>query len=296
REPTVAGKQLTDCDLRKSQSNNSFGGLRKADPSIRDDHRLVDQKVDITTNCNGNREQRLFESHQIDYGGTHIIQQHLINLHNTVALNPQKSRYFCMVNRQQTRPMKLICYSYSKIRDPNWRDISGSDIARCLKKRVNKGKDTWFAFYPMRNPNQDKTKRTNVIYQVNCNNCNKFYVGQTEKKLCTRIKEHNAAVRRHDPLSWISIHKDQEGHKFNLGKAKFWHTETRDTEGDFWKHDTPRGIRLAVRLWYYKHMLNDVNAIQAIITRFLRFSATRASLLTYCQCKPIDLDVAFGTG
>ncbi|KAG5443666.1 hypothetical protein CSKR_102564 [Clonorchis sinensis] len=43
--------QVTDCDLRKSQSNNSFGGLRKADPSIRDDHRLVDQKVNITTNC-----------------------------------------------------------------------------------------------------------------------------------------------------------------------------------------------------------------------------------------------------
>ncbi|KAG5447470.1 hypothetical protein CSKR_107517 [Clonorchis sinensis] len=43
--------QVTDCDLRKSQSNNSFGGLRKADPSIRDDHRLVDQKVHITTNC-----------------------------------------------------------------------------------------------------------------------------------------------------------------------------------------------------------------------------------------------------
>ncbi|KAG5452963.1 hypothetical protein CSKR_113642 [Clonorchis sinensis] len=46
--------QVTDCDFRKSQSNNSFGGLRKADPSIRDDHRLVDQKVHITTNCTGN--------------------------------------------------------------------------------------------------------------------------------------------------------------------------------------------------------------------------------------------------
>ncbi|KER23970.1 hypothetical protein T265_08266 [Opisthorchis viverrini] len=42
--------QVTDCDLRKSQSNNSLGGSRKADSSIRDDHRLVDQKVDITTN------------------------------------------------------------------------------------------------------------------------------------------------------------------------------------------------------------------------------------------------------
>ncbi|KAG5453812.1 hypothetical protein CSKR_112379 [Clonorchis sinensis] len=43
--------KVTGCDLRKSQSNNSLGGLRKADRSIRDDHRLVGQKVDITTDC-----------------------------------------------------------------------------------------------------------------------------------------------------------------------------------------------------------------------------------------------------
>ncbi|GAA55527.1 hypothetical protein CLF_108233 [Clonorchis sinensis] len=67
---------------------------------------------------------------------------------------------------------------------------------------------------------QDKTKRNNVVYQINCNNCNKFYVGQTGRKLCTRMKEHNAAVRRHDPLSLISIHEDQEGHKFSVENVK----------------------------------------------------------------------------
>ncbi|KER24733.1 LOW QUALITY PROTEIN: hypothetical protein T265_14355 [Opisthorchis viverrini] len=41
--------QVTDCDLRKSQSNNSLSGFREADPSIGDDHRLLNQKVDITT-------------------------------------------------------------------------------------------------------------------------------------------------------------------------------------------------------------------------------------------------------
>ncbi|KER31976.1 hypothetical protein T265_01907 [Opisthorchis viverrini] len=68
--------------------------------------------------------------------------------------------------------------------------------------------------------NRDKTKRNNVIYQIDCNDCNKFYVGQTGRKLRTRIKEHNAAVKRHDPLSLISIHEDQEGHKFNMENAK----------------------------------------------------------------------------
>ncbi|GAA51625.1 solute carrier family 29 (equilibrative nucleoside transporter) member 1/2/3 [Clonorchis sinensis] len=78
--------------------------------------------------------------------------------------------------------------------------------------------------------NQDKTKRNNVLYQINCN---KFYVGQTGRKLCTRIKEHNAAVRRHDLLSLISIHEDQEGHIFNLENAKILaHGNTRH-ERDF---------------------------------------------------------------
>ncbi|KER33441.1 hypothetical protein T265_12626, partial [Opisthorchis viverrini] len=56
--------------------------------------------------------------------------------------------------------------------------------------------------------NRDKTKRNNVIYEINCNDRNKFYVEQTWRKLCTRIKEHNTAVRRHDPLSLISMHED----------------------------------------------------------------------------------------
>ncbi|KER31551.1 hypothetical protein T265_02195 [Opisthorchis viverrini] len=35
-----------------------------------------------------------------------------------------------------------------------------------------------------------------------------------------RIKEHNAAVRRHDALSLICKYEDREGHKFNLENAK----------------------------------------------------------------------------
>ncbi|KER25529.1 hypothetical protein T265_07045 [Opisthorchis viverrini] len=83
-----------------------------------------------------------------------------------------------------------------------------------LRKLISRPKD-----------NPDKTKKNSVIYQLNCDNCIKFYVGQTGRRLCTRIKEHNAAVRRHDPLSLISIHEDQEGHKFNLENAEILTTE-----------------------------------------------------------------------
>ena len=78
-----------------------------------------------------------------------------------------------------------------------------------LRKLLSKSKDKI-----------DLSKKTNVVYQVNCGDCNKFYVGQTGRRLETRITEHKAAIRRHDPLSLISVHEDKEGHKFNLDSVK----------------------------------------------------------------------------
>ncbi|KER28562.1 hypothetical protein T265_04610 [Opisthorchis viverrini] len=82
----------------------------------------------------------------------------------------------------------------------------------------------------LRQPRQNQ--KENVIYQINCNHRNKFYVGQTGRKLCIRIKEHNATVRRIKKVT-ISTWKRQN----------VWPTETRDTEENFWRHGTPRQIR-----------------------------------------------------
>jgi len=31
---------------------------------------------------------------------------------------------------------------------------------------------------------------TEVVYKINCNDCDKVYIGQTKRHLVTRIKEH----------------------------------------------------------------------------------------------------------
>ena len=69
-------------------------------------------------------------------------------------------------------------------------------------------------------PNCNPMNKTNVIYQVSCRDCGKQYVGQTGRRLSTRIHEHQLAVRRHDLSSLISIHEDAEGHQFNLDEVK----------------------------------------------------------------------------
>ena len=56
-----------------------------------------------------------------------------------------------------------------------------------------------FVYKPMNNLNRfiktgkDKIKKgelSNVVYQINCKDCDYLYVGQTKRKLKTRLKEH----------------------------------------------------------------------------------------------------------
>ena len=75
-------------------------------------------------------------------------------------------------------------------------------------------------------PKTSVLEKTNVVYKISCSDCDKHYVGQTGKKLSTRLHEHKLATKRHDQLSLISMHQDQHGHAFDwetaevLGQAK----------------------------------------------------------------------------
>ena len=43
---------------------------------------------------------------------------------------------------------------------------------------------------------KDKSKKeieNNVVYRIHCNNCPATYVGQTKRKLMTRINEHKTS-------------------------------------------------------------------------------------------------------
>ncbi|KYN22634.1 hypothetical protein ALC57_04963, partial [Trachymyrmex cornetzi] len=42
----------------------------------------------------------------------------------------------------------------------------------------------------------NKDELSNVVYEINCADCNVSYVGQTKRQLNTRIKEHNGCVQQ----------------------------------------------------------------------------------------------------
>jgi len=61
----------------------------------------------------------------------------------------------------------------------------------------------------------DRLSHSNVIYKICCKECDSSYVGQTSRKLSTRIKEHKANINRpSEPLSVVSGHR-LEGHEFD---------------------------------------------------------------------------------
>lgn len=55
-------------------------------------------------------------------------------------------------------------------------------------------------------------KLSNVVYKINCGDCDASYVGQTGRQLNTRIKEHRQNINR--PSSSISVEHRLKGHEY----------------------------------------------------------------------------------
>nr|CAH8839708.1 unnamed protein product [Trichobilharzia regenti] len=66
----------------------------------------------------------------------------------------------------------------------------------------------------------EKGDKINAIYKINCMNCNKNYIGQSEHPLRIRIQEHKSAKKRHDINSLVSMHTDNYGHQFDWDNVK----------------------------------------------------------------------------
>jgi len=63
--------------------------------------------------------------------------------------------------------------------------------------------------------NIDRSSRCNVVYRIDCQDCKASYVGQTKRRLATRIKEHkNDINKKSGTLSVISSHRLQN-HEFD---------------------------------------------------------------------------------
>ena len=75
-----------------------------------------------------------------------------------------------------------------------------------------------------------KFNNSNVIYKINCDNCNSWYVGQTCRRLGVRIKEHRRKYLEEDNNSSLYIHKTENNHTINFQNVKILNTESNTSK------------------------------------------------------------------
>ncbi|KYM93790.1 hypothetical protein ALC62_15634, partial [Cyphomyrmex costatus] len=93
-------------------------------------------------------------------------------------------------------------------------------------------------------------QKRNIVYKINCNDCNASYVGQTKRTLKTRVAEHKNDIRRtNGNLSVISEHRLNFNHDFDWKNV-----EIVDSDCERWLYR-----RLIAEMLHIKLQNNSLN-------------------------------------
>ena len=106
-----------------------------------------------------------------------------------------------------------------------------------------------------------------MVYKIKCNDCPDVYVGETERRLNTRYKEH------HRSSSPVGLHMEQRRHSMDEGSVSVLHREV-----DWFR----RGVAEAVQIQREAPTLNrgrERHILPAIYQELLPQRAPRAGSL-----------------
>ncbi|KYN28478.1 hypothetical protein ALC57_02090 [Trachymyrmex cornetzi] len=113
-------------------------------------------------------------------------------------------------------------------------------IPNTLKSFIRRGKDKL-----------EFLSNQNIVYKISCKNCDASYVGQTKRKLSTRLKEHQSDIRNNTGSpSVITDHRVTFDHNFKWDEAKIL-----DNEASY-------GKRLVSEMIYIKRQKHGINKMQ----------------------------------
>ncbi|KYN09443.1 hypothetical protein ALC57_18450, partial [Trachymyrmex cornetzi] len=94
----------------------------------------------------------------------------------------------------------------------------------------------------------DITNRNNVVYKISCRDCDASYVGQTKRKLSTRLREYECNIRGNSSkYSVLTNHMLDFNHSFDWKNVR-----VMDTESHYNK-------RLISEMLFIKKQYNDIN-------------------------------------
>lgn len=159
------------------------------------------------------------------------MHQYKDKLIRTKLKNPQ-----IIIDAQESTPSKYFVIPYIENLSENVTNIMRSNSTyklayrgiNILSKIINSHKD--------RTP---KELKNNVVYKIKCSNCDATYVGQTKRKLTTRINEHKKIKPSSNNV--VANHALDYNHKYEWDDI-----EILDTEQS-----------------YYKRLISEVTYIQS---------------------------------
>jgi len=131
----------------------------------------------------------------------------------------QSSQEFIKKNFFTIPYVKSISESFLPLTKKFGYDIAYS-VPNTLNKFIKRGKDRI-----------EPAMQNDVVYKIDCRDCNCSYVGQTKRKLKTRLKEHRLDINKKSGiLSVISNHKLENNHEMNWDEAKILDIEPSYTK------------------------------------------------------------------
>ena len=169
-------------------------------------------------------------------------------------------RPFVRSNIFVEKPTNLHVSSSRYITLPYVKDTSEA-IRRILKKHnisvafkpIHKLKH----FFPLPKDKVDPSQRKGIVYKINCDDCNRPYIGQSGNCVNTRVEQHRAAFRLINPSrSAVAQHALEEGHRIDWSNVEILAKETNYTK------------RLFLESWFSKKFDNSLNRCDLNIPSF----------------------------
>ena len=96
-----------------------------------------------------------------------------------------------------------------------------NSLARCPIKIATTTSTTIKELLNKKKPqNQTDPNLIGGLYTIPCKTCNLFYVGETSLKLKDRLQPHDRALKIHDRLNALVVHRESTHHAIDLKGAK----------------------------------------------------------------------------
>ena len=105
-------------------------------------------------------------------------------------------------------------------------------------------------FLPLQKGMDESKKEKKLVYKLSCQNCNKCYVGETNREKKVRMKEHQTDIKKFTESSNVAKHANTEKHIFDFDNSETLALETN------WKCRTVKESLLTYEL--QDKALNDV--------------------------------------